>query len=87
MKGYLAAQLCVCVTGDGEASAGKRLLFGQTGSTSCDVFNGFVFMVTNLRHDKLVEDVTSHNGLEETPPTETEDAENTAPGEYSQYNH
>lgn len=59
--------------------ASKSLTFGQSATTSCNIFSGYVFMVTNLRRDKFIEDVMNKDGVDETPPTDEENAENTLP--------
>ena len=66
--------LLVGVEGEG---ASRSLTFGRSaGSTSCDIFSGFVFMVTNLRRDKIIEQVMDKNGVDETPPTEDDEEQN-----------
>lgn len=39
-------------------TAGRALKFGETATTSSDVYAGFVFMVTSLHKDKATDEVT-----------------------------
>ena len=74
---YYVQYLYIVLLLVGVEGASRSLTFGRSaGSTSCDIFSGFVFMVTNLRRDKIIEQVMDKNGVDETPPTEDEEEQN-----------